>query len=93
LSKKEEIHCPEMSFTYRLGFFYLWDKDSAPSLERVFELAQRAVALNDYLPVAQRVLGDVYLLKRQHEQGIAEMERATTLDPSDALFIWIWEVQ
>jgi len=35
--------------------------------------------------MAHRILGGTYLFKRQHEQAIAEMERAIALDPSDAL--------
>ena len=73
-----------LGFSYWLDFFFLWDKDSARSLEQAFALAQRAVALDDSLSVAHRVLGGAYLFKRQHEQAIAEMERAITLNPSDA---------
>ena len=71
--------------SYWIDFFFLWDKDSAQSLEQAFALAQRAVALDDSLSVAHRVLGATYLFKRQHAQAIAEIERAITLDPSDAI--------
>jgi adenylate cyclase len=49
-----------------LGSTYLWDwifqwSQDPQTLERAFALAQKAVALNDSLPVAHRVLGYVYV--------------------------------
>ena len=35
-------------------------------------------------PTPTQVLGQVYLWKKQHEQAIAEAERAIALDPNDA---------
>jgi adenylate cyclase len=74
-----------LAFSYWIGFFYRWDKEPARSLDQASVLAQRAVALDDSLSMAHRILGGTYLFKRQHEQAIAEMERAIALDPSDAL--------
>jgi adenylate cyclase len=74
-----------LAWTYHLDFFFLWDKAPAQSQEQSFELAQRAVALDDSLSAAHRVLGGVYLFKRQHEQAIAEIEQAIALNPSDAV--------
>ena len=54
------------------------------TLEQAFALAQQAVALDDSLPGAHAILGYVYLWKKQHEQAIAEAERAIALDPNDA---------
>src|SRR5262249_49250461 len=45
---------------------------------------QRGVALNDSLPMAHIALGYVYLVQKQYEPAIAEMERAITLDPNQA---------
>jgi len=58
---------------------------SPQTLERAFELAQKAVALDDSLPVAHVVLGDVYQWKKQHEHAIAEAERAITLNSNCAI--------
>jgi TolB-like protein/Tfp pilus assembly protein PilF len=60
-----------------------WDQNSRP-LERAFELIQKAVALDDSQPEPHRLLGTVYLWKKQHNQAIAEAERAITLNPNDA---------
>jgi adenylate cyclase len=70
--------------TYFLDWFYQWNKDRAQSLERAFEMTQRAVALDDSLSLPHRVLSQVYLWKKQHEQAIAEAERAIAFDPNNA---------
>src|SRR5262249_36545070 len=65
---------------------WYWQGGQNPqALERAFELAPRAVALDDSLSAAHVVLGDTYLLKKQYEQAIAELERAIALDPNFAL--------
>jgi len=53
-------------------------------MERAAELAQEAVALDDSLPEPHRMLGQIYLFKRQHEHAIVEQERAIALDPNFA---------
>jgi adenylate cyclase len=70
--------------TYWLDWFYQWNRDRAQSLERTFELGQRAVALDDFLSLPHRVLSLAYLWKKQHDQAIAEAERAIALDPNNA---------
>lgn len=47
-------------------------------------LAQKALALNDSLPVAHRVLCWTYVWKKQHDLAIAEGLKAVALDPNDA---------
>ncbi|HJY80192.1 MAG TPA: adenylate/guanylate cyclase domain-containing protein [Candidatus Binatia bacterium] len=73
-----------LGWTYIEDWFYQWNPDRAQSLERAFELGQRAAALDDSLPLPHQLLSRVYLWKKQHEQSIAEAERAVALDPNDA---------
>jgi adenylate cyclase len=54
------------------------------SLARAFELAQKAISLDDSNAAAYSVLGQVYAMKRQYEKAIAECERAVSLDPNSA---------
>jgi adenylate cyclase len=70
--------------TYWLDWFYQWSRDRAQSLERAFELGQKAIALDDSLSFPRRLLSQVYLWKKQHDQAIAEAERAIALDPNNA---------
>jgi adenylate cyclase len=67
--------------TYWLEWFYQWNKDRAQSLERAFDMAQRAVALADSLSLPHRVLSQVYLGKKQHDQAIAEAEQTVPSIP------------
>jgi adenylate cyclase len=54
------------------------------SLAQAFELAQKAISLDDSNAAAYSVLGQVYGMKRQYEKAIAECERAVSLDPNSA---------
>ena len=72
-----------LSWTYFNEWFYQWASDRAQALGQALEIAQRAVALDDSLPGAYRVLGYVYLWKRQYEQAIVAGQRAIALDPND----------
>jgi adenylate cyclase len=72
-----------LSTVYWLRRWYQWSPDPQ-NLERAFELARKAVELDDAQPTAHWTLGYVYLMKRQHEQAIAEAERTIALDPNNA---------
>ena len=69
-----------LSLTYWFEWFSYGGQDQ--TLERASELAQKAIALDESLPIAHLTLGWVYLMKKQHDQAQTEMERAITLDPN-----------
>jgi adenylate cyclase len=52
--------------------------------DRAFELAKKALGLDDSLPEAHRILGDVYLYRKQHEKAMAELKRAIALNSNYA---------
>jgi len=64
---------------YTLG----WNQDSQ-ILEQVFELTQKAIALDETLPPAHCLLADIYLWTKEHAQAIAEAEKAVALNSNDA---------
>jgi adenylate cyclase len=72
-----------LGWTYWTEWIFRWSVDPQ-ILERAFELAQRAIALDDSLPLAHSLLGQVYAQKQQYEQAITEGERAIALDPNNA---------
>jgi adenylate cyclase len=72
-----------LSLTHLQAWVLQWSQDSQ-TLAQAFALAQRAVALNDSLPLAHTTLGLAYLMQKQHAQAIAEGERAITLGPNYA---------
>jgi adenylate cyclase len=69
--------------TYLTEWSWHWSPDPQ-TLERAFELAQKAVALDDSLPGAHGLLSWVYMMKQQPDQAMAEGERAIALDPNFA---------
>jgi adenylate cyclase len=72
-----------LSYSYFRDWFSQWSEDPQ-ALERAFEAAKKAVALDDSLPLAHTYLAWAYLWKKQHEKAIAEGERAIGLDPNFA---------
>jgi TolB-like protein/Flp pilus assembly protein TadD len=77
-----------LGWTYFTEWFFEWNPDRAQTLERAFELGQRAVALDDSLSDPHRLLGRVYVWQKQHEQALAEAKRAIALDPNNADGYW-----
>jgi adenylate cyclase len=73
----------ELALTHVDDWCMGWSEDPQ-SLDRALESAQRAIALDESLPLAHRTLGHVYLWKKQHGEAIAAVERAVALDPNDA---------
>jgi len=54
------------------------------TLEQARALAERAIALDNTLADAYRLLGQVYLWEKAHDRAIAQAERAVVLAPNDA---------
>ncbi len=72
-----------LGYIYRFEWVWRWNPD--PNiLDKAFHLAQQAIALDDSLASAHGLLGVIYILKRQFDQGISEAERAVSLDPNSA---------
>ena len=58
------------------------DHLSPAALERAHRLAQKAVQLDPNLPIAHAHLGQVLTHEGQHEQSVAEFEKAIALNPN-----------
>jgi tetratricopeptide (TPR) repeat protein len=71
-----------LGMTYWRESAWRWSADPQ-ALERAFELAQQALALDDSLPRSHSLLSLVHVLQ-QYDQAIAEGERAITLEPNNA---------
>jgi TolB-like protein/Tfp pilus assembly protein PilF len=68
---------------YYIEWIWRWSADPQ-TLERAFELAQQALALDDSLPLAHSLLSMVYAQKQQYDQAMTEGERAIALNPNNA---------
>jgi adenylate cyclase len=81
--------CPENPVGYaQLSAVYLTDymrgktKSPRSTLEKGYELAKKALAMDNSIPVAHSVLCQFYIHKREYDKAIAEGERAVALYPS-----------
>jgi adenylate cyclase len=63
-------------------------KSPGDSLRRAAELAKKALALDESLPPAHTMLGQVYLLSRAFEKAIAEGQQVVEIDPNGAESHW-----
>jgi adenylate cyclase len=73
-----------LSSTHLLAWTYALDEDhlSPTALGRAHRLARKAVELDPNLPIAHAHLGYVLTFQGQHEQSIAEFEKAMALNPN-----------
>jgi adenylate cyclase len=88
--------CPEnpmgyflLADVYQIEFFLGSGKSPQESIEKGIQMAQKVLAMDDSIGLAHGVLGHLYALKKEHDKGIAEKERALALDPGGArLHMW-----
>jgi adenylate cyclase len=73
-----------LSYTHLFAWIFRLDEDhlSPAALERAHLLARKAVQLDPNLPIAHANLGHVLTFQGQHEQAIAEFEKAIALNPN-----------
>ena len=71
-----------LGWTYWIEWSWRWSTDPQ-NLERALALAQQALTLDDSLPAAHSLLSEIYAMKQQSNQAIAEGERAIALDPNN----------
>ncbi|MDX1486423.1 MAG: tetratricopeptide repeat protein, partial [Alphaproteobacteria bacterium] len=68
-----------LSHTHWRDWRNQWGHDPHP-LDRALEAAEKAVALDDSLPLAHAYLAWIYVFRSQHDKAIAEGRRAIALD-------------
>jgi adenylate cyclase len=73
-----------LSSTHLVAWLFRLDEDhlSPAALERAHRLAGKAVQLDPNLPIAHAHLAHVLTFEGQHEQSIAEFEKAFALNPN-----------
>jgi adenylate cyclase len=79
-----------LGMTHFMEIWYQTSKSPRASIRRAFELARKALALDESHPMALRELGLLYTFTGEHDKAIIELERALALDPnSSAIHIWM----
>ena len=80
---------PESPVGYTMAAWAYWwaafrglSDDFSVSLERATELARKALTLEDDTGMTHLMMAQVHLLKREHDQALAEAERAVFTRPS-----------
>jgi adenylate cyclase len=73
-----------LAFIHYMDVWYGTTESPDQSLARAFELAQKAISLDDSNAAAYSVLGQIYMMKKQYDKAIAECQRAVSLDPNSA---------
>jgi adenylate cyclase len=73
-----------LAIVHMYDMWYGTTESPDQSLDLAFELAQKAISLDNSNATAHGILGHVYAMKRQYDRAIAECERAVFLDPNSA---------
>ena len=88
---------PEYGFAYvMLGWTHLDDiwfyrsKDRAKSLQTAEQLAHKAIDLAGQDPTPYRLLSNVFMLRKQYEKAIVEVQKAVELSPNSASSIFVY---
>ena len=75
---------------------YGWTKTRSETLQRAVEMAQKALALDSENLIAQLAMGQIHLLKKEHDQAIDWGERAVgshpNADNASAFLAWFLSV-
>ena len=65
-----------------------WSKSPPKSIKTAFELAQKALSLDDSLAQPYETISKIYVFQRKYEKAIAEAQQAVDLNPNGAWTIW-----
>ena len=89
LNEEATSMCPENPVGYaQLSGVYLTEymrgktKSPRDTLEKGYELAKKALAMDDSIPIAHTMLCQFYIHKREYDKAVAEGERTVALYPS-----------
>jgi adenylate cyclase len=78
-----------LASVHALDYSNRWRDPPEESLQAAYEMAQKAVALDDNSPEAHCALGVTYLSLKQPDRAMAEAQKALTLDLN---FVWAHSV-
>jgi TolB-like protein/class 3 adenylate cyclase/Tfp pilus assembly protein PilF len=68
-----------------IDVLYGWSKSPSESFQRAYELAQKALSLDDSLSRPYIATSDIYLLQRKYEKAIAKAQQAVEINPNGSI--------
>ncbi len=71
-----------LSSCHLVDAVYGWSKSPPKSIKRAFELAQKALSLDDSLARPHLTISKIYVLQRKYEKAIAEAQQTIELNPN-----------
>jgi TolB-like protein/Flp pilus assembly protein TadD len=71
-----------LSLTHLLDVWIQATKSPKESFDRAFEMAEKAIELDDSMADAHAYLGYLYVYRRQHDKAIEKTEQAVALAPN-----------
>jgi adenylate cyclase len=79
-----------VGFSYLLEGVFFQSAGSSKALDQAYQMAQKAIALNDSEPEAYMLLGSLDLTKGRYDQAISEAQRAVALAPNSTEgYFWL----
>jgi TolB-like protein/Tfp pilus assembly protein PilF len=79
-----------MTMIHHYDIWFGMTKSPEQSLAHAFELARKAISLEDSSAAAHSALGKTYAMAKQYDKAIAACEQSVSLDPNSSLnFMWL----
>jgi len=73
-----------LAWVHLNAYRWKWSDDPEKSLEQAYEMARKSIELDDSDSWSHWALGVVYLYRGDHEDAIAQYNKALALNPNDA---------
>jgi adenylate cyclase len=81
-----------LSASYMAAVLFRWSDNPSSDLERSYELARKALVLDDSNAVALTQLSQIDWLQRRFDEAVAEAERCVALNPNEPIcYEALWE--
>jgi len=78
-----------LGYTYFTDARNAWSESPSKSLQKAFELAQKALAIQESIDSGHSLLALCYLSMRQYDKARSEAERAVAINPNGADVCWV----
>ena len=73
---------------HQFDAIYGWSKSQSKSNKKAFELAQKALSLDDSLGQPHEIISKIYLFQGEHEKAISEAQKGVEKEPMRSWCSW-----